>query len=236
MAGRRRKNSVAEVPAEQEPPAANGTGLMDILKALRQRIATRQIAPGVKLQEQALAEEFAVPRARIREVLIALEQRGLIERRPNKSAVVKRLELTQVNELYDVRESLEGLCFRLATQNTKPGDWQDLLETFRGPMSGYVEAGDVEKYIGQVGRMRERAVAAAANPILTDMLDQIYDKTQAIIVRTTLLPGRLEVGCKQLIAVLEAMDRGDAEAAERLRKENIRSQRDYLVRYQKFVL
>ena len=58
-----------------------------------------------------------MPRARIREAFSALEQRGLVERIPNRGAVVTRLDLSQVFHIYDLREVLEGLCARLATQN-----------------------------------------------------------------------------------------------------------------------
>ena len=62
-------------------------------KLLRERIARQDIAPGAKLREHELAAEFGVPRTRIREVFGALESRGLIERIPNRGAIVSRLDL-----------------------------------------------------------------------------------------------------------------------------------------------
>jgi DNA-binding GntR family transcriptional regulator len=77
---------------------------------------------------------------------------------------------------------------------------------------------------------------AAANPVLSNMLDTIYEKTQAVIRRIMILPGRAEVGLNEHRAVLAAMRRGDAEEAERLRRLNMRSAKDCLKRYQNFVL
>jgi DNA-binding GntR family transcriptional regulator len=68
------------------------------------------------------------------------------------------------------------------------------------------------------------------------MLDSIYEKTQAIIRRIIILPERAERGLSEHRAVLAAMRRGDAVEAERLRRENMRSAKDYLKRYQSFVL
>jgi DNA-binding GntR family transcriptional regulator len=68
------------------------------------------------------------------------------------------------------------------------------------------------------------------------MLDTIFEKTQVLIRRIIILPGRAEVGRLEHIAVLEAMRRGDADEAERLRRANMRSARAYLERYQKYVL
>ena len=135
---------------------------VQVLDALRRRIAQQEVAPGAKLREHELAEEFGVPRTRIREVFGALESRGLIERIPNRGAVVMRLDLEHVFQLYDVREVLEGLCVRLATQNAPPESWQDLVDHFRGPMATYVREGDFDAFIAGYEHLRQRIIDAAA--------------------------------------------------------------------------
>ncbi len=217
--------------------AGGGRGrAADMLQVLRERIARQEIAPGAKLREQDLAQEFGVPRTRIREVFAALESRGLIERIPNRGAVVARLDLSQVFYIYDLREVLEGLCVRLATQNVPPESWQDLVELFGAPMEERVREGDFDAFIAGYERFRRRSIEAARNPVLAQMLDSIYEKTQVLIRRIIILPGRAEVGLKEHRAVLAAMRAGDAAAAESLRRENMRSAKAFLQRYQKYVL
>lgn len=208
----------------------------DVVEVLRERIATHTLPPGSKLLEQDLAGEFGVSRARIRDAINALQQRNLVKRIPNRGAVVERLDLTQVFEIYAVREVLEGLCARLATQNVAPESWQDLVDLFAGPVGQFVEEGDLESYISALERFRQRTIEAAANPVLRGMLDSIHDKTRAIIRRIIILPGRARQGLAEHRAVLSAMRRGDAEEAERLKRENIRSGSEYLRRFQSFVL
>ncbi|MEI6724086.1 MAG: GntR family transcriptional regulator, partial [Betaproteobacteria bacterium] len=96
------------------------SGSPDIVQALRQRISLHEIPPGSSLLESQLASEFGVSRTRVREALCELELRGLIERVPNRGAVVARLDLTQIFEIYDARDALEGMCVRLATQKAPP--------------------------------------------------------------------------------------------------------------------
>lgn len=208
----------------------------DITLVLRQRIATQEIPPGSKLRENELALEFGVARARVREALSVLEQRGLVERIPNRGAVVMRLELSQVAHLYDVREVLEGLCARLATLNGDPAIWRAALAQFKGPMVRHVAAGDIDAYIAGYETFRRHLIDGAGNPVLAGMLDSILERTQALIRRIIILPGRAEVGLQQHTALLEAMVRGDADEAERLRRENMRSAKSYLERYQKYIL
>lgn len=208
----------------------------DIFETLRARIAQQQIAPGAKLRETDLAEEFNVPRTRVREALAGLEQRGLVERLPNRGAVVMRLDLSQVFYIFDLREVLEGLCARLATQNGPGERWRKDLEIFKGPMKELIERGDLDSYIGHYEELRRRLIVAAANPLLAEMLDTIYEKTQVLIRRLIILPGRAETGRQQHVAMLEAMCRGDSEQAERLRRAGLHSAKEALEKYQRYIL
>ena len=207
-----------------------------LLPALRERIARRALPPGAKLAENELAREFGVSRAKVRDAFGVLEQRGLILRIPNRGAVVARLDLSQVFEIYAVREMLEGLCVRLAVERTKPQSWQDLVQLFGRPMETIVKRGEFEKYIANLDQLRTRTLEAAGNGVLADMLDSINDKTLDIQRRIIILPGRAAEGLQQHRSVLAAMRKGDAGKAEELRRANIRSSREYLERYQSFVL
>lgn len=207
-----------------------------VLQALRERISNNQVLPGTRLSEQELAEEFGVSRAVVRDVFGKLEQRGLIVRSPNRSAVVPRLELAQVEHIFQVREVLEGLCARLAAQNVPPESWQDLVELFGSPMEEHVRKGELEEFLANLQVLRDRLLQAAGNPVLREMLDLINDRVKGVARRIIVLPGRAEQGLRQHRAVLAALRRGDADESERLRRENIRTGPEYLRRYQRFVL
>ncbi len=207
-----------------------------LLPALRERIARHALPPGTKLLETDLAREFGVSRAKVRDAFGVLEQRGLIRRIPNRGAEVARLDLSQVFEIYAVREMLEGLCVRLAVERAKPQSWQDLVQLFGRPMEAIVKRGEFEKYIANLDRLRSRTLEAAGNGVLADMLDSINDKTREIQRRIIILPGRAAEGLLQHRAVLAAMRKGNAAKAEELRRANIRSSREYLERFQNFVL
>jgi len=186
-------------------PARGATSVADIVQALRDRIGRQDIAPGAKLGEQELAAEFGVPRARIREVFGVLESRGLIDRIPNRGAVVSRLELEHVFQLYEVRAVLEGMC-------------------------------DFDSFIVVYERFRRAIVDWARNPVAARMLDSIYEKTNWVIRRIVILPGRAQSGLGEHRAVVAAMRAGDAEGAERLKRMNLQNAQDTLRRFQKYVL
>ncbi len=223
-------------PAPSANPAGKADDAVSLVDTLRDRIARQVFRPGERLREQELASEFGVPRTRVRDAFAVLEGRGLIERIPNRGAVVATLDAAQVAAIYDVREVLEGLNVRLATLNTAPASWQDLVETFGDPMQRHVDSGDFDAFLGVYDVFRRRVADAAANPVLTDMLDSMYEKTQVIIRRVIILPGRAEVGLREHRDTLAAMRAGDAEKAETLRRRNIRSAKEYLARFETYVL
>lgn len=227
-AGSRRSGSPR---AAKQPPS-----VAQIVGTLRGRIARQDIPPGAKLRETDLAEEFGVARTRVRDALAALEQRGLVERIPNRGAMVMRLDLSQVFYIYELREVLEGLCARLATEKAPAERWRKELELFQGPMKEVVARNELDQYIERYEALRRSIIEAAGNPLLAEMLDTIYEKTQVLIRRILILPGRAEVGRQQHVAMLEAMCRGKADLAEQRRREGLRSARAHLEKFQKYIL
>ncbi|WP_428245428.1 GntR family transcriptional regulator [Ferrovibrio sp.] len=221
---------MASSPKKAKPPAA------DVLQVLRNRIASQELAPGSKLRENDLAEEFNLSRARIREAFSTLEQRGLIERIPNRGAVVMRLEPKQVFEIYDVREVLEGAAVRRATENTQPGSWSALLDKFGDDTEALIRSGDLETYAELINNFRLEIIKHCDSPILTSMLDSLFERTGFLVRRLILVPGRALEGLQENRNVLTAMNEGRAEDAERLKRTNIRNARECFRRYQKLVL
>jgi DNA-binding GntR family transcriptional regulator len=203
---------------------------------LRERIADHELPPGSKLRETEVSTEFGISRARVRELFGTLADRGLIERIPNRGAVVRRLDLADAFALYDVREVLEALSTRLATEKAKPESWQDLVDLFIGLKDSEMTETELMAYWEAVDRVRWRTIEAADNPLLSDILDSIYDRTKVVTRRIVALPGRAEEGIQQQRQILAAMRGGDAEEAERLKRANIQSARDSLQRYEAFVL
>lgn len=213
-----------------------GLSMEDIVEILRKKIVDHELPPGSKLREAVLTEDFKVSRPRIREAFGVLEDRGLIERIPNRGAVVTRLDADEIFALFEVREVLEGLSVRLATEKAAPGSWDDLIEMFRKPAEEAHERNDLDFYVECVTLFRQRCVSAAQNHILAGQLDGLYDRTKVLIRRLVLVPGRAAEGRRQHQEILCAMKAGDAVQAEVLKRENLRSARECFGKYRKYLL
>jgi DNA-binding GntR family transcriptional regulator len=207
-----------------------------LVDELRGRIVSLELPPGSRLRESQLAEEFNVSRARVRDAFGILEERGLIERIPNRGAVVMRLEADDIYELFEVREVLEAQMVRLATMKTSPSDWDSLIDLFGDALEKDVADNDLDAYMAAIAEFRARCIDAADNEVLRGLLDSIYDRIQGMTRRLVLVPGRALKGFHQHQEILHAMRSGDADLAESLKRNNIRSAQEWFQKYQKYLL
>ena len=77
------------------------------------------------LSERKLADSLEIGRTPVREALRDLARDGILEVQPARGTFVRPLTIEDVQEIYEVRHSLEGLAARLAiesglTLNSKP--------------------------------------------------------------------------------------------------------------------
>ena len=99
-----------------------------------------------------------------------------------------------------------------------------------------MKAGDIDRQVAAIEPLRSRVTRAARNPVLSDTIERIYDRTRITIRRVALLPGRSAAGILQYRAVLAAIICGDADEAEQRIRELNRDARAYIGRYNDYVI
>ena len=81
---------------------------------LRDDIVSCVLPPGAVLREAELAARFGVSKTPLRDALVRLSKDGFVEIPPYRSAVVVGYSRTDLREIYELRELLEGACARQA--------------------------------------------------------------------------------------------------------------------------
>ncbi len=110
---------------QAESPASSA----DATRArIREMIISGDFAPGSRLRERELSQALDVSRVPVREALQQLEAEGFLNTSPRRGATVKQITLRDVNELFDVRLSLEVLAARLAAQAAARGESSSRLQ------------------------------------------------------------------------------------------------------------
>lgn len=89
-------------------------------RAIRRMILAMELKPGTRLVVRMLAEKFGLSPTPIKEALVALEREGLVVSQARRGYSVAKLDVKDVQKLYEVREAIEGLAARLAAErNTR---------------------------------------------------------------------------------------------------------------------
>jgi DNA-binding GntR family transcriptional regulator len=115
------------------PPPARETIAAAVYRQLREAILTARIPMGTRINEVDLASDWHISRTPIRDALRRLEAEGLVEAAPGRGMIVPVLTRADVDELYAMREGLEGMAARLAAERATPqflAQLNTLLKTY----------------------------------------------------------------------------------------------------------
>src|SRR5918993_1901760 len=95
---------------------ARGETVDYVLEHLRNCVIQGRYAPGQRLIEADLTRDLRVSRGPLREAFRRLSAEGLLESVPHRGAVVRRLTLREMKELFQIRVQLESLAAQLAAE------------------------------------------------------------------------------------------------------------------------
>lgn len=214
--GDRRKQLVALWKrSEDEPVAAEA-----IYATLREAILSGVLAPGERLAEVQLANLFKRSRTPVREAILRLESERLTERSARRGFVVGRMTREEVLEVYAVRAAMDGLAARLAALGILPAE----LEHLRWINDRLREAASDRDYVRMINLnidFHEAICRASRNSLLLQFVRQIHDWVRRFSETTFSYAGRASSSLDEHDALLEALERRDPEAAERIARTHM---------------
>jgi DNA-binding GntR family transcriptional regulator len=96
---------------------APATAQHEAYRYLRDRILNADLAAEALINPAEVAEHLGISRMPVREALRQLDAEGLVSMRPNRRAVVTRLSVAEVEDLFEMRAELESLAVRSAVHH-----------------------------------------------------------------------------------------------------------------------
>lgn len=184
-------------------------GQRDAYELILHAIDGGTFRPGDRLVESELAERFGVSRTPIREALQRLETQSLLAR-DGRSLVVASLDHNQMAELYVVRSELEGLAARLAARHATEEEIRVLRRLIEDDRA---RVGDPAALARANRRFHRQIHRASHNRYLVQQLDLVY-RSMALMTSTSLAAeGRSERAMAEHVAIVDAIEEGDGEAA-----------------------
>lgn len=154
-----------------------------------------------------------------------LRQEGLVTERPTRGLVVRELNRTEVEDLFDMREALEVTSCRLAAQRATEDD----LRTLKSLLDQSREAtarGDVEEALDANGKFHDEISRIARNDLLRAVLEPLHGRLQWLFRQTT----DLEQLCTQHEELLDAIASADTWMAAQEAEKHVRTSRHSTLR------
>jgi DNA-binding GntR family transcriptional regulator len=185
---------------------------------LVERILDGVYAPGERIVETRVAQEFGVSQAPVREALRELESLRLVSSEPYRGARVRDVTSAELAEIYPVRAALEEVAARGAAEHLG-GDVAE-LEAEIDAMEAAAAAGDVHEFIDHDVRFHRLIVEAAGNRTLQDLWRSLHVDSRTTVTLIKHADALDEVAAAHR-PVLEALAAGDAERAGRVLRAHI---------------
>jgi DNA-binding GntR family transcriptional regulator len=191
-----------------------------LYRILRERIIRNDLEPGTRISEADTAADYNVSRQPIREAFIKLSEEGLLEIRPQRGTIVRKISMDAVLDARFVREAVEAEIVRLLAKRAEPA----LAEELRRQLARQkkVAAGDSLQFM-QLDELFHRTLAEAAGKsyawsIVEDIKAQM-DRVRYLSVQR--FPNDALV--RQHMAVANAIAKGDAAASEKAMRQHLRA-------------
>lgn len=148
-----------------------------VFRTLREAILKGELKPGERLMELQLASKLGVSRTPIREAIRMLEQEGLAVTLPRKGAEVAKMTEKDMEDVLQIRESLDELAVQVACDKITRQQLAD-LELVMENFEHAVQVGDLSKIVEYDVAFHDMIYEATDNSklvaILSNLREQIY--------------------------------------------------------------
>jgi DNA-binding GntR family transcriptional regulator len=156
-----------------KPPTAQEA----VLAELRRFIATGRLRPGEQFVQDALAAELGVSRVPLREALKILEGEGQVTYLAHRGYFVTQLSLSDLVEVYRIREILEAEAIRVGVPQMTIEDVDRLEEAMREVQAAAAVA-DVVTMTQANRRLHFALIEACGLPRLVRIIRLLWDATE----------------------------------------------------------
>jgi DNA-binding GntR family transcriptional regulator len=207
MAGKPLKRATvrtAKPPAVPDGPLREPSAAALIARRIEEDIVLGRRQPRERLIEQDLCDLFQTHRGDVRLALFELEKKGLVERIPNRGAMVRGLTPFEVKEIYAVREELEVMAVRIIPFPVAPAEI-DRLEELQRQHSAAIAKGDLLTVFYSNLRFHQMLFGLCGNACLIETIDLLAQKVYGIRSYAHAFPQSLDRARRDHLDMIKAL-------------------------------
>ncbi len=211
-------------------PSAQTLSLPEqIAERIGNAIIQGRYEPGARIQEQEVADQFEVSRGPVREALRILERDGLVQIHARRGAQVTRLDVGEVNDLFELRISLIGLAARLAAERRDP-EFMARMRAGVERISEIAKSADADAYTSAVYRQNVLLAEGSGNRFLRNMVFSLAHQTLRYSRLGLSTPKRRAQSARNWRLLLAAIQGNDPRSAQEAAEKLVRDSRDTAVK------
>jgi DNA-binding GntR family transcriptional regulator len=184
-----------------------------------EKITTLELAPGAPINEQQLAEELGMGLVPVREALRSLAYENLVMITPRHGLYVADVNMPDLEQLSEMRLSLEALAARLAAQRATPDDLA-VLEALRREQAT-ISTDDSQRLFDLDHKFHQGVAQAAQNKYLAQTLDRLFGLSRRLWYLVLPQLGYLPAAIEKHLDLVVAIRKGDAERAEEIMHQHV---------------
>ena len=209
-----------EQTPERHAPIVRRTLHDELLDRLRDLIIDGDLAPGTKVPEKALCEQFGVSRTPLREALKVLASEGLVTLTPNRGAMVSELTLSDLEDAFPVMGALEALAGEMACAAITDRELTD-IRALHNRMLRHFEAGDVGAYFKVNQEIHERILDAARNQTLSTLYRGLAGRVRRARYLANMSAERWAAAIAEHEEIMTALEARDGAGLARILKTHL---------------
>lgn len=187
---------------------------------LEEEILSGTLKRGDALTELSISERLGVSRTPVRGAIHKLVDAGLVELTPNRGTVVIGVTEEDLVDIYKIRMRLEGLASATAAKTMSEEDVKALADSL-DLAEFYISKNDTEHLKELDSEFHMTIYKATGNRMLCKVLANLHKTIKLYRKLSLKVEGRLEKSVMEHREILDAIKRGDSEAADRLTSEHI---------------
>ncbi|WP_166908177.1 GntR family transcriptional regulator [Mycobacterium sp. DL440] len=203
----------------------NGAGR--VASRLRTEILQGDIGPGTRLSQQSVAEQFGLSRIPVRDALQILAGEGLVQPASNASAVVTGMSVAELQEIYELREAIEPLATHLAVSNVGRAE----LLTMHKQLEIMEEHTDTRTWLAANTEFHAAVYRRAGRPRMIELVEQLRRLGDRYMYVHLEVLGQTQHLTSEHLAILAAVEQGEAALAARLTREHLATSHDFILSY-----
>jgi DNA-binding GntR family transcriptional regulator len=190
----------------------------EVFEALVKDILSGAVQPGARLDEPSICRKFGVSRTPIREALRRLSGTGLVDVAPRKGVTVARIDVEQLNDMFEALAEFEGLCARLSAVRMTTLE-KKRLEVLNADRQRRISDG--EKDLAALNyEFHECIYRGAHNPSIASVT-RSFRQRLAPFRALQFVPGQTEYAFHEHDEIVAAISNSDVERAYRLMRDHI---------------